>query len=838
MASIFFIKAHILSYADKKDFGILPASASTSGTRAESIDKLLNQYWSTIQGDDFKSQNIANLLLEWCFTIGNAKTAIALTQKLAKVPADGIVGPAMIKKMNAMPAKTFFVAYHEYIKKWYQEKASNSSLKASSARSIEILDTLKCNMMIFSDGVKFSFSDTPTTSEINVSKSYWTKYIRRAISLEQRTTTGSRPTTNSSAGSRPASATGSASKLNYDIWAPFFISYVGGFSSGNTSNPLNKGVRLSIWKECGRDLNKDGKIDVEDLKLITDSDASAATKKYWWDRNNLGQLKSQNVAIAILDWLWFTGDSAKSLIFKAIGSNVNASNFIEEANKQSGSTLLSNIKKARKAAWEEQIKNDPSKQSSWDGWIRRLNAIQYNELTTKDGRKISFTDEGLLINDGTAPAPKYEIWEAFYHSHNEDEEVHNKGISLNDWMRYGTDLNKDGHIDETDLMMLSDTDAAICSRLWFSWKVNLFKSQNLANFFADWTMQDKTIVSFDLIGKHLGTRANLYNIMAEANKRDSKTLFGELVAVRKNYYNDLIVKEPQNKEAIERKLKRLEGLEYGKVTCADGRVITFNDDGTIISDVTPVKPKIDILAPYIFSYEDGYFDDGNGNITCYGITLDQWKRYGRDLDGDNDVDEQDLEKMTTEEGVAVLKKCYWDVAKADRIHSQNIANILVDAVWRIGDTAIQLVKEKLGLPSGTVMDAATLEAINGKNSEELFYELFDMLSEYYDTHSEGNARLDFWWMKFDGLQYGELTCNNGRRISFKDDGTVTGDEIVAIETDDIIGNDDLGATDETQPSTDSKEETSDDLFDEGSGWDSSEWDFSDFDMDNLMNTEE
>lgn len=894
MASIEIIKAHILSHANEKDYGVLPASASSSESRAKVISELLDKYWSTIKGNDINSQNVANLLLEWCFVIGNPRTAIALTQKFVKVPADSLMTIVTLRKLNIPATKALFVAYHEYRKKWYQERAADASLRASCARSMNILDTIKCNVLIFGDGVKFNFSDTPTTAEINLAKSYCTKYlqgtaspVRRPVNASRptsrrpttstvtRPTTGTvtrpattttntvsrptsntvtrpattntvsrptsktatRPTTNSSAGSRPASATVSASTLNYDLWAPFFISFVGGFSLGNTENPLNKGVRLSIWKSCGRDLNNDGKIDVEDLKLITDADAIAATKKNWWDKYHLDQLKSQNVANAILDWLWFTGSSALTKICKAIGETVTVNNFIEEANKQTGSTLFSTINRARKAAWEEQIKNDPSKQSSWDGWMRRLNSIQYNQLTTKEGRKISFTDEGFLINDGTSPEPKYGIWEAFYHSYNEEETVHNKGLSLSDWTRWGSDLNKDGNTDERDLMMLTDAKADLCRRLWFSWGVDLYKSQNLANFFADWTMQDGTTVSFQNLGKHFGTRSNMFNIVAESNKRDSKTLFAEFMKLRKDYYNELIAKEPQKKEELERKLKRLEGLEYGKVTCADGRVITFNDDGTIVSDISPVKPKIDILAPYIFSYEDGYFDDGNGHITCFGITLEQWKRYGCDLDGDKDVDEKDLEQMTTEEGIAVLKRCYWDVAKADKIHSQNVANIVVDAVWRIGNIAIRLVKEKLGLKADTMMDTATLQAINSRNPEELFYDLFDMLSEYYDTHAENNPKLDYWWMKFDGLQYGELTCNNGRRITFKDDGTVTGDEIVPIETDDIFG-DENDTEDETQPATDATDQSNDDIFDEGSGWDSSEWDFSDFDMDNLLNTEQ
>ncbi len=54
--------------------------------------------------------------------------------------------------------------------------------------------------------------------------------------------------------------------------------------------------------------------------------------------------------------------------------------------------------------------------------------------------------------------------------------------------------------------------------------------------------------------------------------------------------------------------------------------------------------KIEILSPFILSFEGGYVNHPNdkGGPTNKGVTIATWRRVGYDKDGDGDIDVDDL----------------------------------------------------------------------------------------------------------------------------------------------------------------------------------------------------
>jgi lysozyme family protein len=138
--------------------------------------------------------------------------------------------------------------------------------------------------------------------------------------------------------------------------------------------------------------------------------------------------------------------------------------------------------------------------------------------------------------------------------------------------------------------------------------------------------------------------------------------------------------------------------------------------------------NVDILLPFILKWEGGFVNDpaDSGGATNKGVTIATWKRCGYDKDGDCDIDVADL-KLITNNDVRnrVLKPAYWDRWKADNIHSQKIANILVDWVWGSGKHGIVIPQRLLGVnPDGIVGDK-TLSAVNFADPDQLFDAIYN-----------------------------------------------------------------------------------------------------------------
>lgn len=155
------------------------------------------------------------------------------------------------------------------------------------------------------------------------------------------------------------------------------------FEGGYVNNPVDRGgptkfgVILKTWQEYGYDKDKDGDIDIEDLKVITTSDAKAIAKKIFWDYFRADDIKNQSIAEMIVDWGYNSGRvTVARRIQRILGVTVDGvigPKTLAAINQANQSKLFESIKKDRKEFIEHLVRINPDQQIFYKGWMNRIN---------------------------------------------------------------------------------------------------------------------------------------------------------------------------------------------------------------------------------------------------------------------------------------------------------------------------------------------------------------------------------------------------------------------------------------------------------------------------------
>lgn len=165
--------------------------------------------------------------------------------------------------------------------------------------------------------------------------------------------------------------------------APFIFSWEGGYVNDplDLGGETNMGVTIGTWKQVGKDLNGDGLINGEDLKLLDkDLIVDCVLKPHYWDRWKADQIKNQSIANILVDWVWASGSHGIKRPQRILGvtaDGIVGPKTIAAINAADPAKLFALIKADRIKFVDEIVAARPANKRFEKGWKNRINSIKY-----------------------------------------------------------------------------------------------------------------------------------------------------------------------------------------------------------------------------------------------------------------------------------------------------------------------------------------------------------------------------------------------------------------------------------------------------------------------------
>lgn len=165
-----------------------------------------------------------------------------------------------------------------------------------------------------------------------------------------------------------------------EVIVPFILSWEGGFANDpdDTGGATNKGITIGTFREVfGK-----GKT-VNDLKNITDAQWMEVLRKKFWDKWLADRIDSQAVANMLVDWTWHSGSYGIKIPQRILGVKIDGvvgEKTLAAVNAADPKSLFEKLKEERKAYLIRQTKVSPRKRKFLNGWLNRVNSMEYNKL--------------------------------------------------------------------------------------------------------------------------------------------------------------------------------------------------------------------------------------------------------------------------------------------------------------------------------------------------------------------------------------------------------------------------------------------------------------------------
>lgn len=164
---------------------------------------------------------------------------------------------------------------------------------------------------------------------------------------------------------------------NSKILEPFILKWEGGFvyDKDDLGGSTNMGVTLATYRSVSG-----SKKTVNDLKRMTRVQWGVIFKKFYWDKWEADNIKDQNVANILVDWLWCSGSYGIKIPQRVLGVSVDGivgSKTIAAINARDGRELFDTIKQERKDYIDRICQTRPQNKKFKKGWLNRINSLAY-----------------------------------------------------------------------------------------------------------------------------------------------------------------------------------------------------------------------------------------------------------------------------------------------------------------------------------------------------------------------------------------------------------------------------------------------------------------------------
>lgn len=131
------------------------------------------------------------------------------------------------------------------------------------------------------------------------------------------------------------------------------------------------------------------------------------------------------------------------------------------------------------------------------------------------------------------------------------------------------------------------------------------------------------------------------------------------------------------------------------------------------------------FIPFFLKKEGGFTNDPTdlGGATNKGVTIATYEAYCKKK-GLPRPSVADLKHISDAHWYDIIKTMFWDKWRADDIHSQKVANILVDWALASGIHGIKKPQALLGVVADGIVGNKTLSAVNFADPDQLFEAIF------------------------------------------------------------------------------------------------------------------